>query len=180
MTLFKDKPAGDQSQSRVNIKKISSLSDLISKPYPKITIEVNDNLNLNELKKILGNRGSTEVNLIVNNQNKKIHYVLQNPRKLDYNLIKLIKTKEYVKSKIGIPELKTRAMGALDDIQLDGKAIMNDDAKSLEAVLKEAGIEKKVHMVRLLAIIEEIREDIKNYNAGTLVAWLIFLRSFLM
>ena len=90
------------------------------------------------------------------------------------------KTKEYVKSKIGIPELKTRAMGALDDIQLDGKAIMNDDAKSLEAVLKEAGIEKKVHMVRLLAIVEEIREDIKNYNAGTLVAWLIFLRSFLM
>ena len=49
------------------------------------------------LKKILGNSGSTEVNLIVNNQNKKIHYVLQNPRKLDYNLIKLIKTKEYVK-----------------------------------------------------------------------------------
>ena len=97
LTLFKDKPVGDQSQSRVNIKKISSLSDLISKPYPKITIEVNDNLNLNELKKILGNRGSTEVNLIVNNQNKKIHYVLQNPRKLDYNLIKLIKTKEYVK-----------------------------------------------------------------------------------
>ena len=90
------------------------------------------------------------------------------------------KTKEYVKSKIGIPELKICAMGALDDIQLDGKAIMNDDAKSLEAVLKEAGIEKKVHMVRLLAIIEEIREDIKNYNAGTLVAWLIFLRSFLM
>ncbi len=97
LTLFKDKPVGDQSQSRVNIKKISSLSDLISKPYPKITIEVNDNLNLNELKKILGNSGSTEVNLIVNNQNKKIHYVLQNPRKLDYNLIKLIKTKEYVK-----------------------------------------------------------------------------------
>ena len=97
LTLFKDKPVGDQSQSRVNIKKISSLSDLISKPYPKITIEVNDNLNLNELKKILANRGSTEVNLIVNNQNKKIHYVLQNPRKLDYNLIKLIKTKEYVK-----------------------------------------------------------------------------------
>ena len=96
LTLFKDKPVGDQSQSRVNIKKISSLSDLISKPYPKITIEVNDNLNLNELKKILANRGST-VNLIVNNQNKKIHYVLQNPRKLDYNLIKLIKTKEYVK-----------------------------------------------------------------------------------
>ena len=53
LTLFKDKPTGDQSQSRVNIKKISSLSDLISKPYPKITIEVNDNFNLNELKKIL-------------------------------------------------------------------------------------------------------------------------------
>ena len=98
LTLFKDKPVGDQSQSRVNIKKISSLSDLISKPYPKITIEVNDNLNLNELKKILANRGSAQnINLIVNNQNKKIHYVLQNPRKLDYNLIKLIKTKEYVK-----------------------------------------------------------------------------------
>ena len=83
------------------------------------------------------------------------------------------KTKEYVKSKIGIPELKTRAMGALDDIQLDGKAIMNDDAKSLEAVLKEAGIEKKVHMVRLLAIIEEIRED-TGYNVTFRKGWSLF------
>ena len=97
LTLYKDRLTGDQSQRRVNIKKILSITDLISKPYPKITIELNDNFNLNELKKILKNSGSTEVSLIINNQNKKIHYNLQNPRKLDYNLIKMIKNKEYVK-----------------------------------------------------------------------------------
>ena len=97
LTLYKDKIVGDQSQRRINVKKILSLTDLINKPYPKITIELNDNFNLNELKKILEIKGSTEVDLIINNQNKKIHYSLQNPRKLDYNLIKMIKNKEYVK-----------------------------------------------------------------------------------
>ncbi len=97
LTLYKDKLASDQSQRRVNIKKILSLTDLISKPYPKITIELNDNFNLDELKKILENSGSTEVSLIINNQDKKIHYNLQKARKIDYNLIKTIKNKEYVK-----------------------------------------------------------------------------------
>ena len=40
----------------------------------------------------IGNLGKLSLN-----QNKKIHYNLQNPRKLDYNLIKMIKNKEYVK-----------------------------------------------------------------------------------
>ena len=85
------------SQRRINIKKILSLNDLINKPYSKITIELNNNYNLAELKNILQNEGQTEVSLIIYDQNKKIHYNLQKPRKFDFNLLKMIKNKEYVK-----------------------------------------------------------------------------------
>jgi hypothetical protein len=35
--------------------------------------------------------------LIINNKNKKIHYSLQNERKFDFNQLKTMKSKEYVK-----------------------------------------------------------------------------------
>ncbi len=97
LTLHKDKLRNDMSQRRINIKKILSLNDLINKPYSKITIELNKNYNLAELKNILRNEGQTEVSLIIYEQNKKIHYNLQKPRKFDFNLLKMIKNKEYVK-----------------------------------------------------------------------------------
>ena len=85
------------SQRRINVKKILSLDDIIEKPYSKVTIELASDLNINELKELLKNQGETQINLIFNNKNKKIHYNLKNPRKFDFNQLKELKTKEYVK-----------------------------------------------------------------------------------
>ena len=97
LTLQKDRSIKDMSQRRINIKKIISLDDLINKPYDKVTIELNENYNLEEIKKLLENNGQTHIELIINNKDKKIHYNLQNPRKFDVNHLKIIKSKEYVK-----------------------------------------------------------------------------------
>ena len=72
------------------------LDEVISKPYEKVTIELNENFNINEIKDILSNKGETEVNLIIKDKNKKINYSLQNNRKLDLQHIKALKAKEYV------------------------------------------------------------------------------------
>ena len=72
------------------------LDEVISKPYEKVTIELNENFNINEIKDILSNNGETEVNLIIKDKNKKINYSLQNNRKLDLQHIKALKAKEYV------------------------------------------------------------------------------------
>ncbi len=92
LTLQKDK-----SNGRVNLRKILSLEEIINKPYSKVTIELSENYNIDEIKKLLGNQGNTKIHLIINNKNKKIHYNLQNSRKFDFNQLKTMKNKEYVK-----------------------------------------------------------------------------------
>ena len=78
-------------------RKILSLDEIINKPYSKITIELKENYNINEIKQILKKEGQTEINLVINKKNQRIHFNLQNPRKFDFNQLKTMKTKEYVK-----------------------------------------------------------------------------------
>ncbi len=87
----------DRLSKRINLKKILSLDEIINRPYSKVTIELNDNYDIEEIKKLLSGEGNTQINLIINNKNKKIHYNLQNSRKFDFNQLKMMKNKEYVK-----------------------------------------------------------------------------------
>ena len=70
---------------------------MINQPYPKVTIELKENYNINEIKKILTKEGQTKISLIINKKNQRIHFNLQNTRKFDFNQLKTMKTKEYVK-----------------------------------------------------------------------------------
>ena len=97
LTLQKDKSIIDISKRRINIRKILSLDDMINKPYSKVTIELKENYNINEIKELLAKEGQTEINLIINNNNQRIHFNLQNARKFDFNQLKAMKSKEYVK-----------------------------------------------------------------------------------
>ena len=97
LTLHKDKSTIDISKRRINIRKILSLDDIMNKPYSRVTIELKENHNIEEIKNLLQFKGQTQINLIINDKNKKIHYNLENLRKLDLNQLKMIKSKEYVK-----------------------------------------------------------------------------------
>ena len=97
LTLQKDKSILDVSKRRINLRKIVSLDDIINKPYSKVTIELKENYDIEEIKKLLTKEGQTEINLIINNDNQRIHYNLQNARKFDFNQLKALKSKEYVK-----------------------------------------------------------------------------------
>ena len=94
--MQKDKPVGDVLKTRINVRKILSLNDVIKKPYSKVTIELKENFKIDELKEILSKKGDTEINLIINNQDKKVNYCLQNNRKFDLNHLKTLKSKQYV------------------------------------------------------------------------------------
>ena len=97
LTLQKDKLSNDTAQKRINLRKILSLEDVINKPYSRVTIELADDYKIEEIKNLLQDEGQTEISIIIHNENKKIHYELQNARKLDFNQLKAIKSKEYVK-----------------------------------------------------------------------------------
>ena len=96
LTLQKDKIAGDILKKRINVRKILSLDEVINKPYSKVTIELKNNCNLNEIKKILSVNGETKIDLVIKDKNKKAHYSLQNNRKFDLKHLKTLKEMEYV------------------------------------------------------------------------------------
>ena len=96
LSLQKDNIVGNDTKKRVNIKKISSLYEVINKPYSKVTIELNENFNLDEIKKILSKNGSTSINLIIKDRKQTASYFLKNNRKFDLKDLKALKAKKYV------------------------------------------------------------------------------------
>ena len=94
--MQKDKILGESTKKRINIRKILSLDDVIKKPYSKVTIELNKDYNLSEIKQLLSNPGDTKISLIINDKNQKAHYFLQENRKFDLNHLRALKAKKYV------------------------------------------------------------------------------------
>ena len=50
----------------------------------------------NDIRNILSKKGNTKVDLIINKNNQKAYYSLQNNRKFDLEHYNLLKSKEYV------------------------------------------------------------------------------------
>jgi DNA polymerase-3 subunit alpha len=96
LTLQKDKITGADTKKRINVRKILSLEDVINKPYSKVTIELKDNYNLDEIKQLLSIKGETTINLVIKDKNKQACYSLQENRKFDFNHLKVLKAKKYV------------------------------------------------------------------------------------
>jgi DNA polymerase III subunit alpha len=97
LTLHKDKNANENNLTRVNIRKIIDLSDLVNKTYKVVSIELSNREKLKELNELLKNNGETTINVILRDSNKKYSFELEKSRKFDFNLFSLIKNKEYVK-----------------------------------------------------------------------------------
>jgi len=96
LTLKKEKISGETEKKRINVKKILNLDDVINKPYSKVTIELKNNYNIDEIKALLSNKGETEINLLVKDKNRQALFSLQKNRKFDLSHLKALKAKKYV------------------------------------------------------------------------------------
>jgi len=96
LTLQKDKIIGESFKRRINVRKISSVEEVINKPYSKVTIELKENYNIDEISELLSINGDTQINIVIKEKNKEAHYSLQNNRKFDLKHLKVLKAKEYV------------------------------------------------------------------------------------
>ena len=94
ITLFKETKT---EQKRVNVKKIISLDNLLNSNYKKVSIEINDNSNFNELKKLLETKGETEIKIVLKENDNKFTFKLENLRKFDLKLFNEVKNRQYVK-----------------------------------------------------------------------------------
>ena len=84
------------TKKRINVRKILSLNEVISKPYSEVTIELKNNYDLNEIRELLSVKGETQINIVIKDQNKQAYYSLQNNRKFELKHLKALKTKQYV------------------------------------------------------------------------------------
>ena len=71
--------------------------DMVEKPYSKVSIELNKGYDYSELKEVLKEDGSTQIQIIINNNNEKLVFDLEKGRKFDLNTFNFFKNKDYVK-----------------------------------------------------------------------------------
>ncbi len=97
LTLQKDKPLGENTQQRINIKKILNLSEMIKKSYENVSIELSHDYNIEELKEVLKEKGNTKINFVIKDKNKSFAFELEKTRKFDLTTLNNVKNKQYVK-----------------------------------------------------------------------------------
>jgi len=97
LTLQKDKPLGEYSQPRINVRKILNIKEMINKPYEKVSIELTHDYNMQELKEVLKEDGNTRINFIIKDKNKSFAFKLEKTRKFDFATFNNVKSKQYVK-----------------------------------------------------------------------------------
>ena len=95
MTLQKDNSSSNQF--RVNVKKILKIDDVVNKTYENVSIELNENYDLDEIEERLKIGGNTKIRLIVPKENKKLVYSLEKMRKFDLSVFNNIKNMEFIK-----------------------------------------------------------------------------------
>ena len=81
----------DGSTSRINVRSINKITNLINVPIKSIEIKPFDLNNLSEIKKIISLPGETDVTLAINNKSTIHHYKLTSKRKIDQKIISELK-----------------------------------------------------------------------------------------
>ena len=96
LTLQKDSFNQDNISRRINIKKLTSLNDFTKKEYDKVTIELKNQSNLDDLQNLLKEDGNTKIEIKIRKTSKVYTFALKNLRKFNVGTFNHIKDKEYV------------------------------------------------------------------------------------
>ena len=90
MNLIKNS-SNDSSSIRINVRTITSISEITNIPIKAIEINSLYLINLNKIKDLISAPGETDVTLKINNNSKIQFYKLSKKRKIDQNIILKLK-----------------------------------------------------------------------------------------
>ena len=91
LTISKNISDEDNRFKRINVRKISSLKNLINKPISNIEIFIEDQKNLQTVEKILSKTGDTQVKISILADKDKYIFNLKNKRFVDRKNLNLLK-----------------------------------------------------------------------------------------
>jgi len=94
LTLVKSISNEENRFKRINVQKIVSLSDLINKPIEEITFNLKSLDELNQLSKILTEKGQTVVKIRLSDKINYFSFQLKNKRNIDRKMVNILRNKE--------------------------------------------------------------------------------------
>ena len=97
LTIIKNYIDGDKSQKRINIKKMTSLRELIIKQIKNITFKFDNIEDIHKLKKLSLKDGETEVKILLQNHNEIKKFYLKDKRKVNYDLLNTLNLENHVR-----------------------------------------------------------------------------------
>ena len=87
LTLIKNYKNNDKTQTRINVKKIISLQDVVNKPLKNITLNF-DNINeIHKLKNLEKKNGETIIKILINKNNEIFTFQLKDKRFVNNKLL---------------------------------------------------------------------------------------------
>ena len=97
ITLIKSSLNEDSTQKRINIKKITSLREIINKPIDQLKIRIKDIKDLDKLKSLDKVEGKTSISLEIEKDEKVYYFLLKDKRKVDQNIVNSMNKDDNIK-----------------------------------------------------------------------------------
>ena len=94
LTLTKSISNEDNRFKRINVNKIASLKDILTKPIDEVTFNLKSLKELEQISKFLDTNGDTIIKIKVNYENNHLCFSLKNKRNIDRKTVNLIRNKE--------------------------------------------------------------------------------------
>ena len=94
LTLFKSVSNEENRFRRINVKKITSMKQLLNKPIDQITFDIKSLNELDEIDKILIKNGNTRVSIKISDENDNYTFFLDNNRNIDRESLNLLRNKQ--------------------------------------------------------------------------------------
>ena len=93
LTLSKNISDDDNKFKRINVKKISSLNDLINKPLNEVKIFLENIEQLKNIDNIFKSNGKTNVNIFIKNNNQNLSFQLKSTKNIERKSLESLKNK---------------------------------------------------------------------------------------
>ena len=94
ITLVKSISNDENRFKRVNVQKIASLKDLFNKPVSEVIFNIKSTKDINQISKLVEEKGTTEVKINISDENKDISFKLKNKRLIDRKSINTLRNKD--------------------------------------------------------------------------------------
>ena len=94
LTLTKTILSDEDRTKRINVRKIASLKELFNGSIKEITLKIKSKDQLNEIHKLLDEKGQTIVNINYSNNMETHSFKLKNLRNIDRKFINILRNKE--------------------------------------------------------------------------------------